>query len=172
MASVQRQVFASFPRNCVTWPHRPAVAEQCGLELPPQEPRASSTRLFPTLGPSTMPPLRPRLPAPRSTFLRKARLPARPFTTTFSRRQDAPEPPRYNFYRTHGRAFFKAFTLAFLTMQLVHWAWLVVETEEENDTRAAEIKALESEVRLLDEGRRTHRPGRAVEDTAQERREP
>ena len=66
---------------------------------------------------------------------------------------DTPSPPGYNFYRTHGRAFFKSFTLAFLTMQLVQWAWLVAETEEEKDARNAEIRKLEGEVRLLGEGR-------------------
>jgi hypothetical protein len=66
------------------------------------------------------------------------------------------EPPRYNFYRTHGRAFFKSFTLAFLTYQMVHWTWLLFESEQEKDEREAEIRRLQGEVRLLDEGRGSH----------------
>jgi hypothetical protein len=66
------------------------------------------------------------------------------------------EPPRYNFYRTHGRAFFKSFTLAFLTYQMVHWLWLLFESEQEKDERDAEIRRLQGEVRLLDEGRGSH----------------
>lgn len=111
-----------------------------------------------------MPPLRPLLNPSRFIPLRPSLLPVRSFTTSLHRRQTQPsssEPetqePHYNFYRTHGRAFFKALTLAFLTMQLAHWSWLVLETEEERDTRNAQIRALEGEVRLLDEGRRTHR---------------
>jgi hypothetical protein len=71
---------------------------------------------------------------------------------------DPPEPsePRYNFYRTHGRAFLKSFTLAFLTMQIVQTAWLVFEAEEIQDAKNAQIEELKGEVRLLDEGRGSH----------------
>jgi len=68
-----------------------------------------------------------------------------------------PEKP-INFYKTHGRAFFKAITLAFLTYQIVYWAWLTLETEETMDQKKREIKSLESEVRLLDDSRKSHRP--------------
>lgn len=102
--------------------------------------------------------LRPSLPAPglrtlaQSSPARQQQQPAPPDPSSYP----AHEPPRYNFYRTHGRAFFKSFTLAFLTYQLVHWAWLLFETEEERDQREAQIKSLEGEVRLLDEGRGSH----------------
>lgn len=69
---------------------------------------------------------------------------------------NTPRPQQYNFYRTHGRAFFKSFTLAFLTYQIIYWSWLTIEAEEIRDTKDAEIKSLENEVRLLDEGRRNH----------------
>ncbi|KAH0848065.1 hypothetical protein FOPE_01909 [Fonsecaea pedrosoi] len=79
--------------------------------------------------------------------------PQRPSSTTSS----APERP-VNFYSTHGRAFFKAITLAFLTYQIAYWAWLTVETEYLKDEKNREIRSLEQEVRLLDEGRKAHRP--------------
>ena len=69
---------------------------------------------------------------------------------------NTPRPQQYNFYRTHGRAFFKSFTLAFLTYQIIYWSWLTIEAEEIRDTKDAEIKSLENEVRLLDEGRQNH----------------
>ncbi|KIW30187.1 uncharacterized protein PV07_05948 [Cladophialophora immunda] len=72
----------------------------------------------------------------------------------------SPQPERpVNFYSTHGRAFFKAITLAFLTYQIAYWAWLTVETEYLKDQKNREVKSLEQEVRLLDEGRKAHRPG-------------
>ena len=70
---------------------------------------------------------------------------------------NTPPPQNYSFYRTHGRAFFKTFTLAFLTYQIVYWFWLTIEAEEIRDAKDAEIKSLESEVRLLDEGRNDHK---------------
>lgn len=69
-----------------------------------------------------------------------------------------PERPT-NFYQLHGRALFKALTLAFLTYQIVYWAWLTLEADEIKDQKNHEIKSLEQEVRLLDESRRAHRPG-------------
>lgn len=60
-----------------------------------------------------------------------------------------------NFYRTHGRALFKALTLAFFSYQIIYWAWLTLETEEIKDQKNREIAALEDQVRLLDEARRT-----------------
>jgi hypothetical protein len=69
-----------------------------------------------------------------------------------------PPNPHTNFYKTHGRALFKALTLAFFTYQVCYWAWLVLETEEIKDQKSREIKSLEEEVRLLDEGRRSHLP--------------
>jgi len=89
----------------------------------------------------------------------------RTLSTTRSFRQaqpqypsEAPEKP-LNFYKTHGRAFFKAITLAFLTYQIAYWAWLTLETEEIKDQKNREIKSLEREVRLLEENRKGHRPG-------------
>jgi hypothetical protein len=61
--------------------------------------------------------------------------------------------PHTNFYKTHGRALFKALTLAFFTYQVCYWAWLVLETEEIKDQKRREIKSLEGEVRLLNEGK-------------------
>ena len=69
-----------------------------------------------------------------------------------------PRNPHTDFYRTHGRALFKALTLAFFTYQVCYWVWLVLETEEIKDQKSREIKSLEGEVRLLDEGRRSHLP--------------
>lgn len=89
----------------------------------------------------------------------------RTFTTTRPFRQsqpqypsEAPEKP-INFYKTHGRAFFKAITLAFLTYQIAYWGWLTLETEEIKDQKNREIKSLEREVRLLEENKKGHRPG-------------
>ncbi|RMZ89100.1 hypothetical protein DV736_g3659, partial [Chaetothyriales sp. CBS 134916] len=70
---------------------------------------------------------------------------------------DPSTPPRPSFYRTHGRAFFKCFTLAFFTYQLVYYGWLTLETEYTRDEIEREIQAVEAEVRLLDDGRRAHR---------------
>jgi hypothetical protein len=70
-----------------------------------------------------------------------------------------PQNPHRNFYRTHGRALFKALTLAFFTYQVCYWAWLVLETEEIKDQKTREITSLEGEVRLLDEGRKNHMQG-------------
>lgn len=163
---------ASFPRNYVKWPHRPAVISITNSSF-----IHNSTFLQPKQRPTfhTMPPLRPFLTPSRFISVRATHLPTRSLTTSIPRLQQSrqhqspppsspseePSEPHYNFYRTHGRAFFKALTLAFLTMQLAHWSWLVLETEEERDTRNAQIRALEGEVRLLDEGRRTHRLDRA-----------
>ena len=66
--------------------------------------------------------------------------------------------PHTSFYKTHGRALFKALTLAFFSYQVCYYAWLVLETEETKDRTSREIKSLEGEVRLLDEGRRSHLP--------------
>lgn len=102
----------------------------------------------------------------RALYLRQGRtLPtgfrqrARPLTTSRSLQQShhAPEQP-VNFYRSHGRALFKALTLAFLSYQIVYWAWLTVETEELKAHKDQEITALEKEVRLLDETRRSQPP--------------
>ncbi|EXJ75919.1 uncharacterized protein A1O5_00427 [Cladophialophora psammophila CBS 110553] len=105
-------------------------------------------------------PLRPT----QAQFLRS---PLRSFNTTCKHAQSqhtsstsSPQPDRpVNFYSTHGRAFFKAITLAFLTYQIAYWAWLTLETEYLKDEKNREIKSLEQEVRILDEGRKAHRPG-------------
>ncbi len=67
--------------------------------------------------------------------------------------------PHRTYYQTHGRALFKCLTLAFLTYQILYWTWLTLETEEIRDQKNREIKGLEAEVRLLDEGRRSHLAG-------------
>lgn len=72
--------------------------------------------------------------------------------------QAQPERP-VNVSKTHGRALFKVLTLAFLTYQIAYWAWLTVETEEIKDQKNREIKALEREVRLLDESRKAQKTG-------------
>ena len=84
---------------------------------------------------------------------------ARGFTTTRPVRQQYAAEKHTNIYQTHGRAIFKALTLAFFSYQVVYWAWLTLETEEIKDQKKQEIKSLEREVRLLDEGRKAHRPG-------------
>ncbi|RMZ83003.1 hypothetical protein DV737_g1761, partial [Chaetothyriales sp. CBS 132003] len=63
---------------------------------------------------------------------------------------DPSTPPRPSFYRTHGRAFFKCFTLAFFTYQLVYYGWLMLETEYTRDEKEREIRGLEAEVRHWD----------------------
>ncbi|EXJ79079.1 hypothetical protein A1O3_08580, partial [Capronia epimyces CBS 606.96] len=76
--------------------------------------------------------------------------------------QPQPQPPPekpVNFYQTHGRAVFKALTLAFLSYQIVYWTWLTLETEEIKDQKNREIETLEREVRLLDESRRAQKSG-------------
>jgi hypothetical protein len=84
----------------------------------------------------------------------------RTFHTSLTAHQSSspsrPPKPHTDFYRTHGRALFKALTLAFFTYQVCYWAWLVLETEEIKDQKSREIKSLEGEVRLLDEGRNSH----------------
>ena len=81
---------------------------------------------------------------------------------TLHQQYQQPQQPRYNFYKTHGRAFFKTFTLAFLSYQIIYWFWLTIEAEEEQDTKKAEIQSLEGEVRLLRGGRGTHGVGQRV----------
>ena len=66
--------------------------------------------------------------------------------------------PHTSFYRTYGRALFKALTLAFFTYQVVYWAWLVLETEEIKAEKSREMETLEDEVRLLDERRKRSLP--------------
>ena len=39
---------------------------------------------------------------------------------------------------------------------MLYWGWLTLETEEIKDGVRREIRGLEGEVRLLDEGRRGH----------------
>jgi len=68
-------------------------------------------------------------------------------TTTKPLRQQHAEDRPVNFYRTHGRAFFKALTLAFLTYQITYWAWLKLETEEDMAAKTAELKEAEENVR-------------------------
>ena len=72
--------------------------------------------------------------------------------------------PHRNFYKTHGRAFFKVLTLAFLTYQLVYYVWLVLEAEDVQDQAGREIKGLEGEIRLLAENSDIHTAGRAGRD--------
>ncbi|OAL21017.1 hypothetical protein AYO20_11441 [Fonsecaea nubica] len=98
--------------------------------------------------------LLPRASLRTFSATRQRAQPQRPSSTTSSA---APERP-VNFYSTHGRAFFKAITLAFLTYQIAYWAWLTLETESLKDEKNREIRSLEQEVRLLDEGRKAHRP--------------
>lgn len=89
----------------------------------------------------------------------KFRTTTRSFATTRSLRQTfAPDDKPVNFYRSHGRALFKALTLAFLSYQIAYWAWLTLETEEIKAQKDQEITTLENEVRLLDESRRSHKP--------------
>jgi hypothetical protein len=98
----------------------------------------------------------------RATQLKVPYLTRHTFTSTCRQRQQVsqtpPEKP-VNFYRTHGRAFAKAITLAFLTYQITYWSWLTIEAEAEKDEKNREIKSLEQEVRLLDESRKGHKPG-------------
>lgn len=61
--------------------------------------------------------------------------------------------PHRAYYQTHGRALFKTLTLAFLTYQIVYWAWLTLETGEIRHQKEREIRGLEGEVRGL-EGKR------------------
>ena len=110
---------------------------------------------------STTSPLRSQLPVfsslrPTSQTLSRRRFSSLPFRLQ-QNEYNTPPQQRYNFYRTHGRAFFKSFTLAFLTYQIVYWSWLTFEAEEIRDNKDAEIKSLENEVRLLDEGRHNHK---------------
>lgn len=64
-----------------------------------------------------------------------------------------------NFYKSHGRALFKVLTLSFFSYQCFYWLWILFETETEKDLKNREIKSLEGEVRLLEEGRNSHRVG-------------
>ncbi len=87
----------------------------------------------------------------------------KPFTTTSPTRSSELDPRRSNphraYYQTHGRALFKCLTLAFLTYQIVYWTWLTLETEEIKDQKNREIRGLEGEVKLLEEGRWSHVAG-------------
>ncbi|KAL2392125.1 hypothetical protein ABEF95_003213 [Exophiala dermatitidis] len=97
-----------------------------------------------------------RRSAPRNTNAFQTR----PFSTVLPLRQAQVRPEKpVNFYRSHGRALAKALTLAFLSYQIVYWAWLYLETEEIKHEKNQEIKALEREVRLLDENRRSQKSG-------------
>jgi hypothetical protein len=44
---------------------------------------------------------------------------------------------------------FKAFTLAFLTYQIIYLYWLTIKSDEEKDELEREIKGLEGAVKLL-----------------------
>ncbi|EXJ65004.1 hypothetical protein A1O7_01343 [Cladophialophora yegresii CBS 114405] len=107
--------------------------------------------------------------ATRPLFQFQLRRPQRHNLRTFSStplrlrpqtRQGPTQPERpVNFYQVHGRAFAKVVTLSFLTYQITYWTWLLLETEAIRDEKDREIKSLEQEVRLLDEGRKGHKPG-------------
>ncbi|KIW72425.1 hypothetical protein PV04_00620 [Phialophora macrospora] len=85
------------------------------------------------------------------------------FSSTALRAQTQRSPTQaerpVNFYQVHGRAFAKVITLSFLTYQITYWTWLLLETEAIKDQKNREIKSLEQEVRLLEEGRKGHKPG-------------
>jgi hypothetical protein len=102
----------------------------------------------------------PALRAPACCFSQSPLPFSKPLSTTRPTRVSKLDPPLTNphraYYRTHGRALFKCLTLAFLTYQIVYWTWLTLETEEIKDKKNREIKGLEGEVRLLDEGRMSH----------------
>ncbi len=109
--------------------------------------------------PHTLPPSHMRIVShPKSSQLLKRQ---RTFHTSSPTLQTSISEPKtqsrhYGFYTTHGRALLKAFTLAFFTYQIMYYAWMTLETEETKDQKTREIKSLEGEVRLLDEGRRSH----------------
>jgi hypothetical protein len=127
--------------------------------LPRAFPRTSLPRTFQTHYKQTqqLRPLSSLRPTPR-TFPALSPPHRRPFHTTPPKSQPPPEPNSYypepqpshrTFYRIYSRAIFKAFTLAFLTYQIVYWYWLTIESDEERDELEREIKGLEGAVRLL-----------------------
>ncbi|KAK5050992.1 hypothetical protein LTR84_003551 [Exophiala bonariae] len=95
---------------------------------------------------------------PSSASPSKLHAAARAFNTSRALRQSPAghelEDRPVNFYRSHGRALFKALTLAFFSYQVVYWSWLTLETEELKANKDQEIKSLETQVRLLDETRK------------------
>lgn len=123
-------------------------------------------------------PIHPSLPTRTKQFIRRANpITNHNFHTSPVRQQSPPLSPQpserpsasrapnlhTSFYRTHGRALFKALTLAFFTYQVVYWAWLVLETEELKEHKSREIRGLEGEVRLLDEQRKARLTTRGEE---------
>lgn len=106
-------------------------------------------------------------PSIRTLYLRQGRLSpfnvhptVRHLSTYRPLRQahHAPDEQPVNFYRSHGRALFKALTLAFLSYQIVYYVWLTLETEELKDHKDQKIQSLETQVRLLDDARRNQPP--------------
>lgn len=94
-----------------------------------------------------------RFPAPSTRLIRFPGAPPQRFSTSRRHLQEATRP---SFYRTHGRAFFKAFTLSFLTYQIIYWYWLTISAEEQMDEKKGQIEGLRGELRLLEEGRQSH----------------
>ena len=75
--------------------------------------------------------------------------------------------PHRAYYQTHGRALFKCLTLAFLTYQIVYWAWLTLETDEIKANKEEEIKGLEAQARMLQKEQFRHGSANGVERTGQ-----
>ena len=110
---------------------------------------------------------------PRPFIPPRLALPLRPSSSThlhypprrFQSSSSPPKPlprqgsPHITFYKVYGRALLKALTLAFLSYQVVYWAWLTLETEELKDQKNVEVRTLENEVRLMETGRNGHLGG-------------
>lgn len=95
----------------------------------------------------------------QATSLRHAHRHQRLLHRSTALRQEKSDPAAHrNFYKSHGRALFKALTLAFFSYQVFYWAWIALQAEEMKDQKDYEIRALEGEVKLLEEGRKSHRP--------------
>ncbi|KIH94284.1 hypothetical protein SPBR_09226 [Sporothrix brasiliensis 5110] len=67
----------------------------------------------------------------------------------------SPEPSAYSsFFKTFGRPIFKVCLMAIFTYQLVFFGWSKLEQDEIRSDKQAEITALETKVKELQEGKK------------------
>ncbi|KAG9512729.1 hypothetical protein KCV07_g9251, partial [Aureobasidium melanogenum] len=58
-----------------------------------------------------------------------------------------PENPHRAFYKSFGRPIAKVFLMALFTYQVLHYAWLRLESMEEKEEKTTELQGLEAQLR-------------------------
>ncbi|EEH33621.1 hypothetical protein PAAG_04671 [Paracoccidioides lutzii Pb01] len=95
------------------------------------------------------------LPSSSKPYILKHSFTRRAFTSTPPSLNNTAQPttktpsPHTAIYKNFGRAFAKVFLGGVLTYQIIYWAWLRLEVDEEKVERNKEIVELESKAREL-----------------------